>query len=206
MPKLGMIGDNDPFSVSGAEDSAKNPLNVESVNVEDSTLVREMSKPRADNTGKMSIHETKHLEKHRINLDQINTNNKSARRTSKTISSNASFTRTPIIGQMSSQCPKTKGASQPPTVFLPKLVHEIVTKVDSAGVAKLSSFLPHHSVQWVTSFHPSLAKMMTSTEQSLYYRQWTIAKQNHMDLNKTQTRTEVFHPRRLLLSGPPQVR
>ncbi|XP_032877476.1 protein GREB1 isoform X2 [Amblyraja radiata] len=200
-----MIGDNDPFSVSGAEDSAKNPLNVESVNVEDSTLVREMSKPRADNAGKMPIHETKHLEKHRISLDQINTNNKSARRTSKTISSDSSFTRTPIIGQMSSQCPKTKGASQPPTVFLPKLVHEIVTKVDSAGVAKLSSFLPHHSVQWVTSFHPSLAKMMTSTEQSLYYRQWTIAKQNHMDLNKTQTRTEVFHPRRLLLSGPPQV-
>ncbi|XP_051880526.1 LOW QUALITY PROTEIN: protein GREB1 [Pristis pectinata] len=160
---------------------------------------------KSDNTKQMSIHEIKHSEKQRINIGQINTNNKSSRRTSKTISSDSSSTQTPIIGQISSQCPKAKAASQPPTVFLPKLVYEIVTKVDNAGVAKLSSFLPHHSVQWITPFHPSLAKMMTSTEQSLYYRQWTAAKQNHMDFNKVQSRTEMFHPRRLLLNGPPQV-
>ncbi|GCB63833.1 hypothetical protein scyTo_0007449, partial [Scyliorhinus torazame] len=35
--------------------------------------------------------------------------------------------------------------------------------------------------------------------------EWTVTKRNHMDFNKTQNRTEMFHPRRLLLNGPPQV-
>ncbi|XP_041043354.1 protein GREB1 [Carcharodon carcharias] len=198
-----ILCDSDPFSTSGAEDSARHPLNVESINIEDSSVAREKPKLRADNTQQKPYYETQYSEKHR-NLDQIN-NSKSSRRSSKTFSSGSSSAQTPTLGQMSSQCPRTKAATQPPTVFLPKLIYEIVTKVDSAGVAKLSSFLPHHSVHWITSFHPSLAKMMTSTEQSLYYRQWTVAKQNHMDFNKAQSRTGAFHPRRLLLNGPPQV-
>ncbi|XP_048387819.1 protein GREB1 [Stegostoma tigrinum] len=196
-----LLCDGDP---SGAEDTARHPLQVEPANIEDSSVTREKSKLRADSTQQKPHHETQYSEKHRINLDQID-NYKTSQRSSKTFSSGSSSTQTPILGQMSSQCPRTKAASQPPTVFLPKLIYEIVTKVDSSGVAKLSSFLPHHSVQWITSFHPSLAKMMTSTEQSLYYRQWTVAKQNHMDFNKAQNRTEIFHPRRLLLNGPPQV-
>ncbi|XP_048453070.1 protein GREB1 [Rhincodon typus] len=199
-----LLCDGDPFLPSGAEDTARHPLHVEPVNIEDSSVTREKSKLRADSVQQKPNHETQYPEKHRINLDQID-NNKTSQRSSKTFSSGSSSTQTPILGQMSSQCPRTKAASQPPTVFLPKLIYEIITKVDSSGVAKLSSFLPHHSVHWITSFHPSLAKMMTSTEQSLYYRQWTVAKQNHMDFNKAQNRTEVFHPRRLLLNGPPQV-
>ncbi|XP_069742407.1 protein GREB1 isoform X3 [Narcine bancroftii] len=195
-----LISDEDPFLVFGTENSARHSSNVESVNTEVSTLASDLSKLKADNTKQVSI-----LEKHRINSDQINSNNKSTRRMSKSISSDSSSIQTPITGQMLSQCPKIKAASQPPTVFLPKFVYEIITKVDNAGVAKLSSFLPHHSVQWITPFHPSLAKMMTSTEQSLHYRQWTVAKQTHMDFDKTQSRNEVFHPRRLLLNGPPQV-
>ncbi|XP_062893592.1 protein GREB1 isoform X2 [Mobula hypostoma] len=195
-----LIGDGDHFSGSGADSSARHPLNVDSVNVEDSTVAREMSKLKSDNIKQISKCEIKHSEK-----DQSNTKSKSSRKTSKGISSDPSSTQTPIVGQVSSHCPKAKAFSQPPTVILPKLVYGIVTKVDNAGVAKLSSFLPHHSVQWITPCRPSLAKIMTSTEQSLYYRQWTAAKQNHMDFNKMQSRTEIFHPRRLLLSGPPQV-
>lgn len=53
---------------------------------------------------------------------------------------------------------------------------------------------------------PLLSKMMTCTEQSLYYRQWTVPRSNHMDSNnRTEGRSDNFHPRRLLLSGPPQV-
>ncbi|XP_067873704.1 protein GREB1 [Heterodontus francisci] len=200
-----LICDSDPFSASGAEDSARHPLNAESVNIEDNSVAREKPKLTADNTQQKPIHETHYSEKHRINLDQTDNSSKSSGKISKNFSSGSSSTQSPNLGQMSSQCPRTKAASQPPTVFLPKLIYEIVTTVDSAGVAKLSSFLPHHSVNWITSFRPSLAKMMTSTEQSLYYRQWTVAKQNHMDFNKTQNRTEIFHPRRLLLNGPPQV-
>lgn len=55
-------------------------------------------------------------------------------------------------------------------------------------------------------FRPLLSKMMTCTEQSLYYRQWTVPRSYHMDSsNRTEGRTDNFHPRRLLLSGPPQV-
>ena len=47
---------------------------------------------------------------------------------------------------------------------------------------------------------------MTCTEQSLYYRQWTAPRAHHMDrTNRTEGRSDNFHPRRLLLSGPPQV-
>lgn len=54
---------------------------------------------------------------------------------------------------------------------------------------------------------PLLSKMMTCTEQSLYYRQWTVPRSHHMDCsNRTEGRSDNFHPRRLLLSGPPQVR
>lgn len=53
---------------------------------------------------------------------------------------------------------------------------------------------------------PLLSKMMTCTEQSLYYRQWTVPRSYHMDSNNhTEGRSDNFHPRRLLLSGPPQV-
>lgn len=55
-------------------------------------------------------------------------------------------------------------------------------------------------------FRPLLSKMMTCTEQSLYYRQWTVPRSFHMDSNnRTEGRSDNFHPRRLLLSGPPQV-
>lgn len=55
-------------------------------------------------------------------------------------------------------------------------------------------------------FRPLLSKMMTCTEQSLYYRQWTVPRSYHMDSsNRTEGRSDNFHPRRLLLSGPPQV-
>ncbi|KAK3537868.1 hypothetical protein QTP70_020955 [Hemibagrus guttatus] len=60
--------------------------------------------------------------------------------------------------------------------------------------------------EWASSFRPLLSKIMTCTEQSLYYRQWTVPKPQHMDSsNWAERRTDNFHPRRLLLSGPPQV-
>lgn len=105
-----------------------------------------------------------------------------------------------------SQCSMTKASKQPPIVFLPKLVYDIITSTDSSGLPKSSSLLPYHSVMWASSFRPLMSKMMTCTEQSLYYRQWTVPKPIHMDYNnRNEGRMDTFHPRRLLLSGPPQV-
>nr|XP_028578388.1 protein GREB1 isoform X2 [Podarcis muralis] len=105
-----------------------------------------------------------------------------------------------------SQCSMTKASQQPPIVYLPKLVHDMVTSADSTGLPKSSSLLPYHSVMWASSFRPLMSKMMTCTEQSLYYRQWTVPKPIHMDYNnRNEGRMDTFHPRRLLLSGPPQI-
>ncbi|NWV14800.1 GREB1 protein, partial [Ptilonorhynchus violaceus] len=105
-----------------------------------------------------------------------------------------------------SQCSMTKASKQPPIVFLPKLVYDIITSTDSSGLPKSSSLLPYHSVMWASSFRPLMSKMMTCTEQSLYYRQWTVPKPIHMDYsNRNEGRMDNFHPRRLLLSGPPQI-
>ncbi|XP_054557356.1 protein GREB1 isoform X5 [Talpa occidentalis] len=111
----------------------------------------------------------------------------------------------PLVLQ-ASQCALTKACRQPPVVFLPKLVYDMVTSTDSSGLPKAASLLPSHSVMWASSFRPLLSKTMTSTEQSLYYRQWTVPRPSHMDYgNRAEGRVDSFHPRRLLLSGPPQI-
>uniref|UniRef100_A0A671MR78 Protein GREB1-like n=1 Tax=Sinocyclocheilus anshuiensis TaxID=1608454 RepID=A0A671MR78_9TELE len=125
------------------------------------------------------------------------------RRQSKSTSSGSSSTRSSPLRQ---SCSWARNLSRPPVVLLPKAVYDLITTVDSSGLPKSTSFLPHSSVEWVSSFRPLLSKMMTCTEQSLYYRQWTVPKPHHMDSsNRAEGRTDNFHPRKLLLSGPPQV-
>ncbi|XP_063333717.1 protein GREB1 [Pelmatolapia mariae] len=103
-------------------------------------------------------------------------------------------------------CSWARGASRPPSVLLPRALYNVITASDSSGLPRCTSFLPHMSVAWASSFRPLLSKMMTCTEQSLYYRQWTVPRSYHMDSsNRTEGRSDNFHPRRLLLSGPPQV-
>ncbi|XP_039650428.1 protein GREB1 isoform X1 [Perca fluviatilis] len=103
-------------------------------------------------------------------------------------------------------CSWARGVSRPPSVLLSRALYDIITASDSSGLPRCTSFLPHMSVAWASSFRPLLSKMMTCTEQSLYYRQWTVPHSYHMDSrNRTEGRSDNFHPRRLLLSGPPQV-
>ncbi|KAM9408307.1 LOW QUALITY PROTEIN: protein GREB1 [Pholidichthys leucotaenia] len=103
-------------------------------------------------------------------------------------------------------CSWARGVSRPPSVLLPRTLYNIITATDSSGLPRCTSFLPHMSLAWASSFRPLLSKMMTCTEQSLYYRQWTVPRSYHMDSsNRAEGRSDNFHPRRLLLSGPPQV-
>ncbi|KAM5263009.1 protein GREB1 [Ctenodactylus gundi] len=104
------------------------------------------------------------------------------------------------------QCSVARASRQPPIVLLPKLVYDMVMSTDSSGLSKATSLLPAPSVTWTSSFRPLLSKTMTSTEQSLYYRQWTVPRPCHMDYSsRADGRADSFHPRRLLLSGPPQI-
>ncbi|KAM6942963.1 protein GREB1 [Xenentodon cancila] len=102
-------------------------------------------------------------------------------------------------------CSWARGVSRPPSVLLPRALYDIITASDSSGLPRCTSFLPHMSVAWASSFRPLLSKMMTCTEQSLYYRQWTVPQSYHMDSSNRAEGRDNFHPRRLLLSGPPQV-
>nr|XP_004665741.2 protein GREB1 [Jaculus jaculus] len=113
---------------------------------------------------------------------------------------------TGMLVLQASQCSMAKACRQPPIVFLPKLVYDMLMSTDSSGLPKAASLLPSPSVMWTSSFRPLLSKTMTSTEQSLYYRQWTVPRPSHMDYgNRAEGHVDSFHPRRLLLSGPPQI-
>ncbi|KFV57346.1 Protein GREB1 [Tyto alba] len=191
-------------------DTAKSPHQVLSNSTEETTNNYERQKQKVDKGAQTTI--SKHLPPVTEQLD-TKQNIKSAH-ISITLSSSSPFsssssssapTHNSFILQ-TSQCSMTKASKQPPIVFLPKLVYDIVTSTDSSGLPKSSSLLPYHSVMWASSFRPLMSKMMTCTEQSLYYRQWTVPKPIHMDYNnRNEGRMDTFHPRRLLLSGPPQI-
>ncbi|XP_052341950.1 protein GREB1-like isoform X3 [Oncorhynchus keta] len=125
------------------------------------------------------------------------------RRPSKSISLVSSSPLPPSLLQC---CSWPRGVSRPPSLLLPRGLYDIIKARDGSRLPRCTSFLPHRSVTWVSPFRPLLSKMMTCTEQSLYYRQWTIPQPHHMDSSNrpAKGRTD-FHPRRLLLSGPPQV-
>ncbi|XP_031684978.1 protein GREB1 isoform X2 [Oncorhynchus kisutch] len=113
----------------------------------------------------------------------------------------------PLPPSLLQGCSWARGVSRPPSLLLPRGLYDIIKARDGSGLPRCTSFLPHRSVAWASSFRPLLSKMMTCTEQSLYYRQWTIPQPRHMDSSNrpAEGRTDNFHPRRLLLSGPPQV-
>ncbi|XP_036237172.1 protein GREB1 [Molothrus ater] len=186
------------------------PPQALSNSTEESTNNYERQKQKVDKGAQTTI--SKHLPpvteqldmKQNLKSTQVSTTSSSSPPFSSSSSSSAPTHNSFIL--QTSQCSLTKASKQPPIVFLPKLVYDIITSTDSSGLPKSSSLLPYHSVMWASSFRPLMSKMMTCTEQSLYYRQWTVPKPIHMDYNnRNEGRMDTFHPRRLLLSGPPQI-
>lgn len=103
----------------------------------------------------------------------------------------------------STQCgrePKPTRVS-PPTVIMSRAAYNLLS---GESGSQLSSFslLPHADVAWSSPLRPLITHNLQGAEQSMYYRQWTITRQHHADYEAPP----VPHPRRLLLSGPPQVR
>ncbi|CAK6447768.1 unnamed protein product [Pipistrellus nathusii] len=99
-------------------------------------------------------------------------------------------------------------ATLPPIVILSKAAYSLLGSQRGGKLPSSASLLPHADVAWVSSLRPLLHKDMGSEEQSLYYRQWTAARQHHADYSNQPdpgSGARACHPRRLLLTGPPQV-
>ncbi|XP_051944311.1 GREB1-like protein isoform X1 [Hippocampus zosterae] len=88
----------------------------------------------------------------------------------------------------------------PRTVIMSRPAYNLLS-ADSGGQLSSFSLLPHADVAWSSPLRPPVTSGLHGQEQSAYYRQWTVAKQHHADYEAPSTP----HPRRLLLSGPPQV-
>ncbi|XP_069476984.1 GREB1-like protein isoform X2 [Ambystoma mexicanum] len=95
----------------------------------------------------------------------------------------------------------------PRIVILSRAAYSLLGSEKSGQLPSTSSLLPHADVSWLSSLRPLLLKDMSSGDQSLYYRQWTTARQHHADFNShgEGAACRSTHPRRLLLTGPPQV-
>ncbi|XP_026169013.1 GREB1-like protein isoform X3 [Mastacembelus armatus] len=87
----------------------------------------------------------------------------------------------------------------PRTIILSRAAYSLLA---GESGSQLSSFslLPHADVAWSSPLRPLMSNLH-GVEQSMYYRQWTVTRQHHADYEAPP----VPHPRRLLLSGPPQV-
>ncbi|XP_058133504.1 GREB1-like protein isoform X4 [Dasypus novemcinctus] len=99
-------------------------------------------------------------------------------------------------------------AALPPVVILSKAAYGLLGSQKSGKPPPSSALLPHADVAWVSPLRPPLHKDMSSEELSLYYRQWTAARQHHADCAHQldpAAGARGVHPRRLLLTGPPQV-
>lgn len=107
-----------------------------------------------------------------------------------------------------SRQPRGLHTALPPVIILSKAAYSLLGSQKGGRLPSSSSLLPHADVAWVSSLRPGLHKDMSSEEQSLYYRQWTSARQHHADYSNQPdpiSGARTLHPRRLLLTGPPQV-
>ncbi|XP_075388809.1 GREB1-like protein isoform X2 [Tenrec ecaudatus] len=123
-------------------------------------------------------------------------------------SSSSSGPRTlPWPGQPARGC-RGLPVALPPIVILSKAAYSLLGPQKGGKLPAASALLPHADVAWVSALRPLLHKDMSSEEQSLYYRQWTSARQHHADFSNQPdpaAGARNVHPRRLLLTGPPQV-
>ncbi|XP_049626145.1 GREB1-like protein [Suncus etruscus] len=103
---------------------------------------------------------------------------------------------------------RSLSSALPPVVILSKAAYSLLGAPRGGKLPASSALLPHADVAWVSALRPLLHKDMSSEEQSLYYRQWTAARQHHADHSNQPdpaSGARACHPRRLLLTGPPQV-
>nr|XP_015209145.1 PREDICTED: GREB1-like protein isoform X1 [Lepisosteus oculatus] len=100
---------------------------------------------------------------------------------------------------------RSSPAAQPRVVILSRAAYKLFVG-ERAGQMHSFSLLPHADVSWSSPLRPLFHGELGSAQQSLYYRQWTTARQHHADYSAQPGQEGAsLHPRRLLLTGPPQV-
>ncbi|XP_033120964.1 GREB1-like protein [Anneissia japonica] len=88
-----------------------------------------------------------------------------------------------------------------PTVIVSKTVYNKLVKAE--GIPSISTILPSADTSWTNSVRPPLVTD-TPEAKSAHFRMWTEPNPHYYDLVEPKSATK-FHPRRLLLYGPPQV-
>uniref|UniRef100_A0A8C4RD23 GREB1 like retinoic acid receptor coactivator n=1 Tax=Eptatretus burgeri TaxID=7764 RepID=A0A8C4RD23_EPTBU len=92
----------------------------------------------------------------------------------------------------------------PACIIVPKAAYSVLR----SGSPPLYLLLPAATnVGWATHLRPPPTEDATPQQASAYYRQWSVARQQHCDHDNRPAEgvSGCFHPRRLLLSGPPQI-
>ncbi|XP_053570944.1 LOW QUALITY PROTEIN: GREB1-like protein [Bombina bombina] len=186
----GSIAENGVSSSSAADDIQRQPANLNFQNVANSSVdegtyanstASDICKPECDSLGSQM-----------------------ASSTTPKLSSSPSQT-----FQWASQSGKesrTMHQALPRIVILSRATYNLLVPQKSGQAPSAISLLPHADVTWLRSLRPLIHKDMSSEDQSLYYRQWTTARQHHADFNASEPAgSRTTHPRRLLLIGPPQV-
>lgn len=102
----------------------------------------------------------------------------------------------------STQCGRDSKPTRvsPRTVIMSRAAYNLLAGESGSQLSSVS-LLPHADVAWSSPLRPPITQDTQGPEQSMYYRQWTVTRQHHADYEAPS----VPHPRRLLLSGPPQV-
>lgn len=99
-------------------------------------------------------------------------------------------------------------AALPPVVILSKAAYSLLGSRRGGKLPASAALLPHPDVAWASPLRPLLPGHASAEEQSLYYRRWTAARPHHADHGNQADPAlgaRPCHPRRLLLTGPPQV-
>ncbi|XP_068419058.1 GREB1-like protein isoform X3 [Eschrichtius robustus] len=99
-------------------------------------------------------------------------------------------------------------AALPPVVILSKAAYSLLGSRRGGKLPASAALLPHPDVAWARPLRPLLPGHASAEEQSLYYRRWTAARPHHADHGNQPdpaSGARPCHPRRLLLTGPPQV-
>ncbi|XP_024840283.1 GREB1-like protein isoform X4 [Bos taurus] len=99
-------------------------------------------------------------------------------------------------------------AALPPVVILSKAAYSLLGARRGGKLPAAAALLPHPDVAWASPLRPPPPAHAGPEEQSLYYRRWTAARPHHADHGNPPdpaSGARACHPRRLLLSGPPQV-
>ncbi|OCT74654.1 hypothetical protein XELAEV_18033641mg [Xenopus laevis] len=184
----GSIAENGVSSSSAADDSQRQPLAFNFQNVANSTVdegtypnstASDLGKPECDSLGSQMASSTTKLSP--PSSQTFKWNDQSGR--------------------------ETLHLALPRIVILSKATYNLLDTQKSGRTPTTISLLPHADVSWLRTIRPPISNDLSTEDQSLYYRQWTTAKQHHADSTNTSEPNglSTAHPRRLLLTGPPQV-